>query len=311
MAPPEKKTPPRFGLLNLSELLLPARKYPYFEQWKQFPFEAKAREHSRINAWWLAECALLAYETHKDIESILKRREVDCFDLESFHPCSNADTGLDGFSIQGDDFALLVFRGTEFYRPEDILKDIRKLQSSAKDLRQDTKLRLKTYEGPPRFEVPVVCGFYQPLQSIWPELKSWIESIPPSKSFWLTGHSLGGAMATLLAFQYPERVAGVYTFGCPCPGGADFAREFNKRRLDTRTFRYVHGEDLVAYGLEKVSDGPRSKDSLYQPVGKLEMVGTESPRNLLERALNRLLLGALTDHAPLYYAIHTWNRLLD
>lgn len=92
MAPPEKKTPPRFGLLNLSELLLPARKYPYFEQWKQFPFEAKAREHSRINAWWLAECALLAYETHKDIESILKRREVDCFDLESFHPWSNADT---------------------------------------------------------------------------------------------------------------------------------------------------------------------------------------------------------------------------
>lgn len=36
------------------------------------------------------------------------------------------------------------------------------------------------YEGPPRFDVPVVCGFYQPLQSIWPKLKSWIDSIPTS-----------------------------------------------------------------------------------------------------------------------------------
>jgi hypothetical protein len=50
MARPEKKTPPRFGLLNLSELLLPAKKYSYFKYWKQFLFDAKAREHSRINA---------------------------------------------------------------------------------------------------------------------------------------------------------------------------------------------------------------------------------------------------------------------
>jgi hypothetical protein len=82
----------------------------------------------------------LAYEAQEDIKPILKLREVDCFDLKSFHPWSNAKTGLDGFSIQGDDFALLSLRGTEFYRLDDILKDIRKLQSSGIDLLQDTKL---------------------------------------------------------------------------------------------------------------------------------------------------------------------------
>jgi hypothetical protein len=30
----------------------------------------------------------------------------------------------------------------------------------------------------------------------------------------------------------------------------DFVQEFNKRGLADRTFRYVHGNDLVANGLE-------------------------------------------------------------
>jgi hypothetical protein len=64
----------------------------------------------------------------------------------------------------------------------------------------------------------------------------------------ITGHSLGGALAVLTA----KRLAGplgitvnaVYTFGMPRPGSDAFALDYNPS-LGMRTYRLVHGEDLV------------------------------------------------------------------
>lgn len=302
MANPQKNIPSSFGLRNLNALLLPARNYRYFQDWERFPFEAAARGHSPINAWWLADCALLAYETPENIRSVLA--SVERFDSASFRPLENTETGLNGFCVQGEDFAVLSLRGTEFYRPDDILQDIGKLLSSGTDIRQDTKLWLATFEGPPRFEVPVVYGFYQPLQSIWPELETWFASLPESSNLWLTGHSLGAVMTAMIAFQVPDRVAGLYTFGCPCPGGQDFADAFRRRGLSERSFRYVHGNDLVAKGLE-------FPGTPYRHVGTLMALEAESRRNLLERAWNWAVRRDLTDHAPLYYALQTWNLIPD
>lgn len=65
------------------------------------------------------------------------------------------------------------------------------------------------------------------------------------------GHSLGGAVAALAAFRYLElrpedsaRLRAVYTIGMPRPGNAEFAALYNAR-LGQRTFRLVHGEDIV------------------------------------------------------------------
>jgi len=302
MAHPLKDIPSSFGPLNLEALLLPAKHYHYFQDGHRFPFDAKAKGHSPINAWWLADSALLAYETPENIQAILG--SVERFDLTSFLPLANARTGLDGFGVQGNDFALLALRGTEFYRPDDILKDLGKWATSGIDLLQDAKLGLKRFDGPPRFDAPVVCGFYEPLQSLWPELKRWIDAIPPSKSLWLTGHSLGAAIAALIAFQFPERVAGLYTFGCPCPGGEAFAEAFGRLGLTGRSFRYVHGDDLVAKGLT-------FPGSRYRHVGTLRTLEAESRKNFLERAWNEVLPLDLTDHAPLYYALHVWNLMPD
>jgi triacylglycerol lipase len=65
---------------------------------------------------------------------------------------------------------------------------------------------------------------------------------------YLTGHSLGGAMAAITAMMLDDplaaRVGGVYTIGMPRPGNAAYRDAYNAR-LGTRTFRLVYGNDLV------------------------------------------------------------------
>lgn len=68
-----------------------------------------------------------------------------------------------------------------------------------------------------------------------------------TKRVWLTGHSLGGALATILAAEfsrYASSVAGIYTFGQPCAGQQGFVDFFN-HHYRGRCFRFVHGEDVV------------------------------------------------------------------
>jgi hypothetical protein len=66
---------------------------------------------------------------------------------------------------------------------------------------------------------------------------------------YLTGHSLGGVIAAMTAGlmdqTHSDRLLGVYTIGMPRPGKAQYSTPYNAR-LGARTFRLVHGDDLVA-----------------------------------------------------------------
>jgi triacylglycerol lipase len=69
------------------------------------------------------------------------------------------------------------------------------------------------------------------------------------KPLWITGHSLGGALAALAAQHVAQAVApkAVYTFGMPRPGGVQFQATYNSdQRLGPVTYRFVHGHDVVA-----------------------------------------------------------------
>ena len=86
-------------------------------------------------------------------------------------------------------------------------------------------------------------GFFAALESVRRELKASIAQTH-CRRVWLTGHSLGGALAMLCARAWEEAVAGVYTFGQPRAGDAAFARDYNELLAD-RTFRVIRATDIV------------------------------------------------------------------
>jgi hypothetical protein len=84
---------------------------------------------------------------------------------------------------------------------------------------------------------------------VWSELKQLLEQcVAPGGKVFVTGHSLGGALAALIAHRISTElqpdVDAVYTFGMPRPGNKAFADLYN-RQLGMRTYRLVHGEDIV------------------------------------------------------------------
>lgn len=71
--------------------------------------------------------------------------------------------------------------------------------------------------------------------------------LPEAQRYWITGHSLGGALATLFAVRLSDarfNVAGLYTFGSPRVGCRCFAQHADYA-LKGRHFRVVHGNDIV------------------------------------------------------------------
>lgn len=124
MAESVKTIPSSFGWKNLSNLLLPARNYRYLLQAEKYFFDPDSQAHSAINAWWLAELSLLAYEDAATVRTMLD--SVTGLESNRFvwfeSRGQGEDIGTHGYGFDAKDFAVVCFRGTEFYPPEDIVR---------------------------------------------------------------------------------------------------------------------------------------------------------------------------------------------
>lgn len=85
------------------------------------------------------------------------------------------------------------------------------------------------------------CGFHQAARVVFDELAGMLkDDAAAGRRIWLTGHSLGGASAMLLAAmlewdaQIP--VTGVYTFGAPGVGNAVFVNAYDADIPNTHRF---------------------------------------------------------------------------
>jgi len=77
-------------------------------------------------------------------------------------------------------------------------------------------------------------GFNASLSSIWNDVYDSVMSWKAKEqTLWVTGHSLGGALATLAVDRFTEEneelVNGMYSFGQPRVGDKQFADNFDRK----------------------------------------------------------------------------------
>lgn len=139
---------------------------------------------------------------------------------------------------------IVSFRGTEPNKWHDIAADGKAWK---------TKL---TKHGWPDGWGSVHSGFQAAFESIGPLMREKLKEYEGSGvGIWITGHSLGGALATMMAADVFRRqktgedfdLRGVYTFGSPRVGNNAFHKQFSGAAMQskTRVVRFRNGDDTV------------------------------------------------------------------
>jgi hypothetical protein len=151
------------------------------------------------------------------------------------------------FVATNDDHIVAAFRGTESPTSIDGLKDW--LLSDAVNLLILPEGDLGTDFAAAGVAARFHMGFIRALQDIWDPLFAAIgvERKKSDRPLWLTGHSLGGALALLAGWRLKRKfvpVHQIYTFGGPMVGNEEVAQAF-QREFPDKVFRYVNGPDPV------------------------------------------------------------------
>jgi triacylglycerol lipase len=197
------------------------------------PFDIKLNE---ATAYWMARFSKLAYVCKDDgspnqdaILAELKAEDPEIEGIVPFHA-----KGSSAILIEHANYFALAFRGTD--EPRDWIDNINTIPTAS-------------LFG--RFH----RGFYNSLERIWPEITNYYQKKRTelrklenkAKGFFLTGHSLGGAMATVAASQLIYRdypFTSVYTFGQPRAVTAETADILNIRARN-RYYRFQNNNDVV------------------------------------------------------------------
>ena len=122
-----------------------------------------------------------------------------------------------------DNVAVLAFRGTE--------------ATSWKDVQTDIKFRF--YTG--KHGVKTHTGFREAYQKVAAAVQSAVDRHAKDHTLYITGHSLGGALAIIAAKRLErDTLAACYTFGSPRVGNLEFAEE-----IRAPIYRVVNAADGV------------------------------------------------------------------
>lgn len=170
----------------------------------------------------LAEFSILAY-TDAHNRALVTR-------LMGFQECMTLDDGpMSGFLALSDDVIVVTFRGTNMLSPRDWMTNIDLFRQQRRG--QGRKLHR---------------GFFKAYDRFSQRIKTELRGRHPH-FIWLTGHSLGGAVATCCACDWIDSrmaLSGLITFGQPRVANPKMA-EFLHHQLDGRYLRFRNGDDIV------------------------------------------------------------------
>ncbi len=142
-------------------------------------------------------------------------------------------------------------------KAKEIIVSFRGTQMEWKDLLTDMYVFQEGLDGPTDSRL-VHAGFKRAFKSVCGAVLQALTFIAPNllDEGWnvdVCGHSLGGALACLMAHELDRRIPGlvqadrlyVYSFGAPRVGNTAFCKDYDARLKDC-TFRIVNGLDVVA-----------------------------------------------------------------
>ena len=214
-------------------------------------FDPAATKFSAKNALLLAQLCNAAYGTEADARILAKQMGFTDFEWVNLEQQLENTSAL---IVGCDDFAAVAFCGTK------------NLKNWMTDLHSTPGRFAWFFEGAPDVG-EVHAGFAFALRHSWEQITLAMNrvippvatavanleglSTRPQKTLWITGHSLGGALAALAGGVFSmlpggiiRPVGGVYTFGQPRIGLHNFCGAYD-RLLQRKTFRFINKEDLV------------------------------------------------------------------
>jgi triacylglycerol lipase len=243
------------------------------------------------NALALMWFSQLAYETHKPL-TIETIRTI--WKFTSVTPFIRQNISLDGtFETCGligerDKAVVLAFAGTDPGVWQNLVSDFTPIPRDGSD----------THDG---FRVAEAAAR--------PDIDRAIALCRQSgKPLFITGHSLGAALAALAALRAAKAgvpPAAVYTFGMPRVGGPQFTASYGS--LSNVTYRLVHGIDLVTrvppespggfhhvgHLLECATGTKFDKARLLAATDSDDPPFTAEFKNVLARAFQNILAGTI------------------
>jgi hypothetical protein len=272
----------------------PSRSALYSPEHRETLFEAG--QHYTPTQWAI-EASRLAYYRAEASDGE-RQRLTDALGRAGFaRPTLISDADSNGFvfaALHADGTALVSFRGTQ---PDEIRDLATNLQAHQVDWSESGGR--------------VHAGFARAARGLIPALREWLEQGEGAgrSALILTGHSLGGALATLTATVLAPGL--LVTLGSPRVGNTAFVAAL----AELQVLRLVNGCDVVtqlppAFSLYAHA-GPTSYIScdgqcMHNPdVSFIESDRTQGrARYVVDHAWKRgaVLLRDLADHAPINYA---------
>ena len=168
---------------------------------------------------FFAEVSMISY---LDLEECNKAAGQLGFEHAKFFECD----GAQAYWFQTESDSVIACRGTEANEWNDIQADANALTALAETVGK------------------VHRGFKREVDDLWPYLEDALTN--NKKTLWFTGHSLGGAMATIsagrcLLSHIRSEPAGLYTYGSPRVGDKQYVNYTNIPH-----YRWVNNNDIVA-----------------------------------------------------------------
>lgn len=197
-----------------------------------------------VNSHLLAAASFYVYEPAgfegDDFEGHLEDT-MEGFGLELVHWVDHAPTDTQGAVFANDRVVILSYRGTT--PGQDFWTDLSTALIPAPEGWGDHAL--------------VHAGFLGAFESVIDEIEPHVlAEIEDGKRLWITGHSLGGALATLSAMHFAANdtpVEAVHTWGSPRVGDGFFQSAYAQQGLSDRSWRWImEGDPIPAF----VESGP-------------------------------------------------------